>query len=260
MRWKPLFAVLLGLLMVGVMAGNSYALPQKPGSPIHSPETLIKVFTGSTALVQAQAFLKKLPVTLTLNLSSLSDVTFFGVALRPTDSGVYIPAYYIVQGAKPKDYPTLQEKFLEVAKSHFKARVSNIKIASSIEPSVKWNYAGSIEYITSAVSFLDQKGMLQLKGFYYYCIINENTIEYYAKTKVRGDVSPRAALKEIHLHVSGPKDYEKIDDFLPDGHIGPVTSYSQSVMVELHSNKVAQISASAGYTTNTLFQDGRPHI
>jgi hypothetical protein len=168
------------------------------------------------------------------------------------DDGAYIPAYYIVQGAKPKDYPCLQRKFEEFAENLFRVQVSDIKIASTIEPSVNWNYAGSIDWVTSTASSpFGQKGILELKGFYYYSI-DPSTTEYYAKTKVRGDVSSSdLALKDLHLRVSTQGTHEAIYDFLPDGHMDPMTSYSEAITVGLDSEKTAKISASAGYSVNT---------
>ncbi len=252
LKWKSLLAVLIGLLMVGVAAGSAYAMVQKPIHPILPSQPLTKAFTGPNAQIQARAFLKRLPVTLTLNFNTMNDITFIGIALRPVSNGVYIPAYYIVQGAKPGEYPLLQRKFTEFAESHFRVQVSNIKIASSIQPNVNWNYAGSIDYITHTASHLGQEGYLQLKGWYYYYIIDQHTVEYYAQTKLRGDVSSSAvAVKDLDLHVSRGHTHEVIDDFLPDGHIGPTTSYYESLTVELTPEDIAKISASAGYSVNT---------
>ncbi|WP_297517921.1 hypothetical protein [Thermococcus sp.] len=119
LKWRSLLAVLIGLLMVGVTAGSAYAMVQKPIHPILPSQPLTKAFTGPNAQIQARAFLKRLPVTLTLNFNTMNDITFIGVALRPVSNGVYIPAYYIVQGAKPGEYSLLQRKFTEFAESQF---------------------------------------------------------------------------------------------------------------------------------------------
>ncbi|NJE01181.1 hypothetical protein E3E42_04605 [Thermococcus sp. JdF3] len=224
MKRKFLLAVLLGLLVMGATTGSVPEEVQKPIHPILPSQPLTKAFTGPNAQIQARAFLKGLPVTLTLNFDTMNNITFIGIALRPAGNGTYIPAYYIVQGAKPWEYSLIQRKFTEFAEGHFRAQVSDIKIASSIEPNVNWNYAGSIDYITHTVSYLGQSGYLEFKGFYYYCVIDQNTIEYYAQTKLRGDVSSSAvAVKDLDLHVSRGHTHEIIDDFLPDGHVG---SYS----------------------------------
>lgn len=253
MKLKSLLVILIGLLMVGMATGTSYVSTQKPIYPIQPQRPLVKVFTGPEASLYAHSFVKGKAVTLAINFSAIKDATFIGIALRSADNGVYIPAYYVVQGANPNDYPYLQRKFEEFAENHFRAQVSDIKIASAIEPSINWNYAGSIDWITSTTSSpFGQKGVLELKGFYYYYPIDSSTTEYYAKTKVRGDVSSSdVALKNLHLRVSTQGTHEAIDDFLPDGHIGPVTSYSEAITVELDSEKTAKISASAGYSVNT---------
>ncbi|QDA31135.1 hypothetical protein FH039_05325 [Thermococcus indicus] len=252
MKRKSLLAVLLGLLVVGATTGSVHAVVQKPIHPILPSQPLTKAFTGPNAQIQARAFLKGLPVTLTLNFDTMNNITFIGIALRPAGNGAYIPAYYIVQGAKPWEYSLIQRKFTEFAEGHFRAQVSDIKIASSIEPNVNWNYAGSIDYITHTVSYLGQSGYLEFKGFYYYYVIDQNTIEYYAQTKLRGDVSSSAvAVKDLDLHVSRGHTHEVIDDFLPDGHIGPTTSYYESLTVELTPEEATKISASAGYSVNT---------
>lgn len=259
MRLKTMLAVLLGLLMVGVVWTSSYSIatniqpsPSPKLPPLEPPKEFFKVFTGKNAISQAKIFLAGKHLTLTIKLNSMKNVTFVGIALRPVGEDTYIPAYYIVEGAKPSQYQLLMKKFETFAKVHFSVKVSNVRVSSAIEPNVNWNYAGSIDWITSTTSFLNQKGVLELKGFYYYYIIDSNTIEYYAVTEVRGDVSSSwVSLKDLRLHVSREGTYEAIDDFLPDGHIGPTTSYSESVLIGLSSDKTAQISASAGYTVNT---------
>ncbi|MCD6373808.1 MAG: hypothetical protein J7L37_09770, partial [Thermococcus sp.] len=176
-----------------------------------------------------------------------------GIALRPVGNGVYAPAYYVVEGAKPEQYAVFQKKFAEFTRRHVRAKVSDLKIASTINPNVDWNYAGTIDWITHSVSYLElQKGYLEFEGWYYYYVVDENTVEYYGRTKIRGDVSSSGvAVKDISLHVSRGYSHETINDFLPDGHIGPVTSYQESIMVELDPEKIAKISASAGYSVNT---------
>lgn len=254
-----MLAVLLGLLVVEVTGTLSYSVatnihsslsPKLP--PLEPPKEFSKVFTGKNAVSQAEIFLAGKHLTLTVKFNSMKNLTFIGIALRPVGEDTYIPAYYIVEGAKPSQYQLLMKKFKTFAEAHFRSEVYNVRVNSAIEPNVNWNYAGSIDWITSTTSFLNQKGVLELKGFYYYYIIDSNTVEYYAVTKVRGDVSSsRVSLKDLRLHVSREGTYEAIDDFLPDGHIGPTTSYSKSVLVGLSSDKIAQISASAGYTVNT---------
>ncbi|ASJ00723.1 hypothetical protein [Thermococcus gorgonarius] len=252
MKWRLLLAVLLGLLVGGMATGSSYIPVQKPIYPAPPQGALTKVFTGPDASLHAHSFVKGKEVTLAINFSAIKDATFIGIALRPIGNGAYAPAYYVVQGAEPNDYPRLQRKFEEFAETHFRTQVSNIKIASAIEPNVNWNYAGSIDWVTSTSSLFGQKGVLELKGFYYYYPIDSNTIEYYAKTRVRGDVSSSdVALKDLRLRVSTGGTYEALEDFLPDGHMGPMTSYSEAITVELDSEKTAQISASAGYSVNT---------
>jgi len=259
LRWKSLFAVFLGLLIVEMIGTSSYSVatstqpsPSLKLPPLEPSKEFSKVFTGKNAASQAEAFLAGKHLTLIIKFNSMKNVTFVGIVLRPVDEDVYIPAYYIVEGAKPSQYQILREKFEAFAEAHFKAKVSNVRVNSALEPNVDWNYAGSIDWITSTTSFLNQKGVLELKGFYYYYVIDSNTIEYYAVTKVRGDVSSSwVSLKDLRLHVSRDGTYEAIDDFLPDGHIGPTTSYSESITIGLSSDKTAQISASAGYTENT---------
>ncbi|WP_460128227.1 hypothetical protein [Thermococcus prieurii] len=254
-----MLTVLLGLLIVEMIATSSYSIatglqssPSTKLPPLEPPKELSKVFTGKNAVSQAKAFLARKHLTLIIKFDSMKNVTFVGIALRPVGDDAYIPAYYIVEGAKPSQYQLLRKKFETFAEAHFKAEVSNVRVNSAIEPNVNWNYAGLVDWITSTTSFLNQKGVLELKGFYYYYIVDSNTIEYYAVTKVRGDVSSSwVSLKDLRLHVSREETYEAIDDFLPDGHIGPTTSYSESILIGLSSDKTAQISASASYTVNT---------
>ncbi len=259
LSWGYPVVILVGLLILGVTAGSAYSLGTNNGllySPVLLPlepsGDISKVFTGKDAVAHAEVFIAKRHLTLAIKLDSIKDITFIGIAIRSAGNGVYSPAYYVVEGAEPKQYPIFQKKFTEFAKSHFRTQVSNIKIASSIQPNVNWNYAGTVDWITHSASHLGQKGYLELKGFYYYHVIDQNTVEYYARTKIRGDVSSSAvAVKDMYLHVSRGHSHEAIDDFLPDGHVGPTTSYQESTTVEFTPDEVARISASAGYSMNT---------
>ena len=257
---KPLGVVLLGVVFIAFVGISSYGVtagvpPLKTPAlpPFKHFKGFSKVFTGKDAVKQAAKFLAGKRLTLRIGLGSEKNVTFVGVALRPVGENTYVPAYLIVEGATPAQYRALKREFEEFARVHFSTKVSGVKVSSTIEPNVNWDYAGSIDWITSTTgSFFSGKGVLELKGFYYYYPIDANTIEYYAKTKIRGDVSSSdMALKDLRLRVSKEGAYEAIDDFLPDGHIGPTTSYSEAVAVELSSDSAAKISASAGYSLNT---------
>jgi len=262
LKWKPLLGILLGLLVISSMATASLEEPasHKTTESIEPPTNfknivLTKVFSGKDASLEAMNFLARYRgrLTLEVDLRYLENITFIGISLRPTKNGYYIPAYYIVDKSAPMSRQEFQKRFDEITATLAKEPLIMPGDVLNVEPKVNWEYAGRIDYVTSHVTRNGRTGTIQQTGWYYYYFVDNYRVEYYAKIKIRGDMNSKdVALKELNLHVDrNGYTHETLGDFLPDGHIGPTTSYSESLMIEVDSGKTLRISAHGGYTKDT---------
>ncbi|AFL94767.1 hypothetical protein CL1_0559 [Thermococcus cleftensis] len=158
MKWKPLIAVLLGLLMVGMVlvSASDTVKPTKTSSipsdgisisplPGHEKGIIMKTFTGKLSLHLAEQFLQKYwdRLTLRIKFEEFGDATFVGIALRPLPSGAYVPLYYFGYDSDDLDVKTLTKDFYsEVSK--FENTPLEVKGALSDEPPRAWKYLGAI--------------------------------------------------------------------------------------------------------------------
>ncbi len=262
LKWKPLLGILLGLLVISRMATASLDEPASPRTmgSIEPPTdfkniVLTKVFSGKDASLEAMKFLARHRgrLTLEVDLRNLENITFIGISLRPLKEGYYIPAYYIVDKSAPMSRQEFQKRFDEITATLAKEPLIMAGDVLNVEPKVNWEYVGGIDYVTSHVTRNGRTGTIQQTGWYYYYFVDNYRVEYHAKIKIRGDMNSKdVALKELNLHVDrNGYTHETLGDFLPDGHIGPITSYSESLMIEVDSGKTLRISAHGGYTKDT---------
>ncbi|WP_048149357.1 hypothetical protein [Palaeococcus ferrophilus] len=269
MKWKPLMAVLIGLLMIGVAAKAAPSPASSGGydseTPVWGLERPIKpvnvsqhIFTGPGSVEKGKRFLKTFggQITLELNFSELSkhNITFFAVVLRPIPNGKYAPIYFIGDGLRHEDIEKFRWEFQRVVNDVLNRPIEG-RFSIASEPSREWHWIGSIRTITKSTSYPLTPGNAyqSLSSDYWYTEGTSGQYAYYAKVYHSGDMSSsEIAINELKLVVSAPTGYEFIGNghYLPDGHGGPKTTYSESSSFGFDGTTLV-FSASAGYNMET---------
>jgi len=290
MKWKPLFGVLLGLLMVGLSytsALSSYDSKQAPSlppykeKPIPTPPGIesglvVKTFTGPSSTVQAKSFLNQYwdKLTLRLNLNEFQNATFVGIALRPLPSGAYAPLYYFADDSSEHlDIHALNDLFTsEVTK--FADRPLSAEGALDYEPPREWKAIGRIRTITTSQEIKTERGdkvtvynklgadfwVTEARmGYYYYVYL---THEAKVPRKEDFPLNFRVAVKEVReratiLNPSPEQAYLGVGSFKPEGSGSssePTITWGLNIGIDSKGLPSAMAGFSESYTKGLVFK------
>ncbi len=284
-KWKPLFAVLLGLLMVegivfaGTFQNNIVESPSKdqpPISPISKKEIIIKMFVGKSGTRTAEQFLQKYwdKLTLRLNLEEFKDCTFVGIALKPLPGGMYSPLYYFgTEGSGYADPQVLRESFI-IEATRFANLPREMKGALGEEPPREWNSIGRISTVTTSREITTWRGervtvynkfgadfwVAEARmGYYYYVYMSHE-----AKVPSERDFPKdfRVAVKEVReratiLNPLPDSAYFGIGSFKPEGSGSssePTVTWGLNVDIDTTGLPNAGAGFSETYTKGLAFK------
>lgn len=223
MKWKPLFAVLLGLLMVGIAMAETSRPMIKPTESNNTldiklpPASLGKTmyFYGGDA-VKALTELEHNNMTLRIVLNyELSRITFLGVYENP-DGRVY---YYIVEGPAKKE--AALRDFIKNAR-HFSQRPT-FREASMLGRTRNWTDIGAITWKKASIGTTMEMGVTAefsyvstTSGMMYYLV----EIYQVAKPK-RHDIAVDEMVVDVSVPAEIPLSKIWISKWLPQMDGGP---------------------------------------
>ncbi|BAD85642.1 hypothetical protein, conserved [Thermococcus kodakarensis KOD1] len=252
MKWKPLFAVLLGLLMVGIAMAETSRPMIKPTESNNTldiklpPASLGKTmyFYGGDA-VKALTELEHNNMTLRIVLNyELSRITFLGVYENP-DGRVY---YYIVEGPAKKE--AALRDFIKNAR-HFSQRPT-FREASMLGRTRNWTDIGAITWKKASIGTTMEMGVTAefsyvstTSGMMYYLV----EIYQVAKPK-RHDIAVDEMVVDVSVPAEIPLSKIWISKWLPQMDGGPKRYYSYTSQISVDGNTLGY-SASASTSEDT---------
>lgn len=255
MKWKPLFAVLLGLLIVGIAiaetsrpmvnlteSSNTLDIKLPPASMGKT-----RYFYGRDA-VKALTELEHKNMTLRIVFDhELSRITFLGVHENP-DGRVY---YYIVEGPVKKE--TALRDFIKNAK-HFSQRPT-FKGVSMLGRTRNWIDIGAITWKKASIGTTMETGVTAefsyvstTSGMAYYLM----EIHQVAKPK-RHDIAVDEMTVDVSVPAEIPLSKIWISRWLPQTDGGPKRYYSYTSQMGVDGNL---LSYSASASTSEETTDG----
>ncbi|NJE06516.1 hypothetical protein E3E36_10270 [Thermococcus sp. M36] len=256
MKWKPLMAVLLGLLMVGVTAAGTNISTE--GAKESDNDTLdiellptpmgkMMYFYGDDA-VKALTEMDHKNLTLRIVPShGLSQVTFVGV-YRDTNGRVY---YYIVEGPVKKE--TVLRDFIKNAK-HFSQRPTCRKI-SVMGRTRDWTDIGAVTWKKASIGSTMEMGVTAefsyvstTSGMTYYLV----EIHQSGNPK-RSDIAVDEMTVDVSVPTRIPLSEIWISKWLPKMDGGPKKYYSYTSTINVEGNL---LSYSASASTSEETNDG----
>ncbi|NJE62140.1 hypothetical protein [Thermococcus sp. 21S7] len=256
MRWRPLLAVLLGLLMVGVTAAGTNISAK--GAKESNKDTLdiellpipmgkMMYFYGEDA-VKALAEMNHKNLTLRIVPSQgLSQVTFVGL-YRDTNGRTY---YYIVEGPVKKE--TVLRDFIKQAK-HFSQRPAHRKI-SIMGRTRDWADIGAVTWKKTSVGTTMEMGITAefsyvptTSGMKYYLVEI-----YQSGNPKRSDIAVDEMTVDISVPDRIPLSEIWISKWLPKMDGGPKKYYSYTSTINVEGNL---LSYSASASTSEETNDG----
>ncbi|WP_148882719.1 hypothetical protein [Thermococcus aciditolerans] len=288
MKWRPLLAILLGLLMVGGMVfagalqnnrGGIFEPPSKgqpPISPTPGKEVIMKTFVGKSSMHMAEQFLQKYwdKLTLRINLEEFGDCTFIGIALRPLPGGMYAPLYYFAnESSGYASLRILNESFTSEA-TKFVGLPLRVKGALGDEPRREWDSIGRISTITTSRDITTWRGdkvtvynklgvdfwVTEAKmGYYYYVYLSH---EAKVPSERNSPKDFRVAVKEVReratiLNPSREQAYFGIGSFKPEGSGSssePTVTWGLNVGIDTTGLPNAGAGFSETYTKGLTFK------
>ncbi|WP_010477147.1 hypothetical protein [Thermococcus zilligii] len=245
MKWKPSFAVLLGLLIVGSMVfadtlrDNMSEPTSKDQPPIFStPQkgVIMKTFVGESSTRTAGQFLRKYwdKLTLRVNLEEFRNCTFVGLALKPTPDGRYVPLYYFAMDDPVPANPQVLEESFTAEATRFVSLPMKMKGALGDEPPREWNSIGRISTVTASKEITTRRGnkvmvynkfgadfwVAEARMGYYYYVYTSHEAKVPSERDVPRDF--RVAVKEVRerttiLNPSPDRAYFGVGSFKPEG-------------------------------------------
>ncbi|WP_297550486.1 hypothetical protein [Thermococcus sp.] len=256
MKWKPLMAVLLGLLMVGVTAAGAdipTGKAKESGSgtldirPLPTPIGEMTYFYGDNAVKALMELSRKnIPLRI-LPGQELSQVTFLGV-YRDTNGRVY---YYIVEG--PVKTKTVLNDFIKNAE-HFSQRPTRRKI-SIMGHTRDWNDIGAITWKKVFIGTTMEMGITAefsyvstTSGMMYYLV----EIHQSGNPK-RSDIAVDKMTVDVSVPNEIPLSETWISRWLPKTDGGPKKYYSYTSQISVDGNL---LSYSASASTSEETNDG----
>ncbi|QDA30836.1 hypothetical protein FH039_03345 [Thermococcus indicus] len=256
MRWKPLFAVILGLLVVGVTAAgtNTSAEVAKESDkdtldidPISTPTGKMMYFYGEDA-VKALVEMNRKNLTLRIVPSQeLSQVTFLGV-YEDTGGRVY---YYIVEGPVKKE--TVLRDFVKKAKN-FSQRPARRKI-SIMGRTRDWTEVGAVTWKKVFIGNTMEMGVMAEFSY----VSTTSGMKYYlveihqSSNPKRSDIAVDEMAVDISVPTRIPLSEVWISKWLPKMDGGPKKYYSYTSTINVEGNL---LSYSASASTSEETNDG----
>lgn len=257
MKWESLFAVLLGLLMVGVATAETNPPMVKPIESNDNntldielppaPMGKMMYFSGEDA-VKALAELEHKNITLRITTDhELSRITFLGVYENP-DGRVY---YYIVEGPVKKE--TALRDFIKNAK-HFSQRPTSREV-SVLGRTRNWIDIGAITWKKASIGTTMEMGVTAefsyvptTSGMIYYLV----EIHQVAKPQ-RHDIAVDEMTADVSVPAEIPLSEIWISKWLPRMDGGPKRYYSYTPQISVDGNL---LSYSASASTSEETNDG----
>jgi len=252
--WKPLFAVMIGLMMVGMAAAGADVSMGKADEfdngtlDIRLPPTPlgeVTYFCGDNAVKALMELSRKnLPLRI-LPGQGLSQVTFLGV-YRDTNGRVY---YYIVEG--PVKTETVLKDFIKNAR-HFSQRPTLRKI-SMVGHTRDWNDIGAITWKKVFIGTTMEMGVTAEFSY----VSTTSGMTYYL-VEIHQSGNPKRsdiALDKMTVDVSVPNEIPLsetwVSRWLPRTDGGPKKYYSYTSQISVDGNLLGySASASTSEETN----------
>lgn len=269
-RLKLLGVLLLSLLVLGSTSSMAFT-PTKPKDTLPANPANVdfnvltkKLFSGEPVYFYGKdapknaqrlidALHNKLGVVIDFNKANISDISFIGIVIKPTNGDRYYTAYYIVKGSID-----LQNEIMNLQKLSEDVRKLDLSYAPSplsLEVSDNWNRIGSISWKRSTLVYLGQYVYIEFKADYSYVTTTSGQYWYLVHTTHQGrPTTSNIAVKSLEtiMDANHPQNtWQQIEDWCPKNNGGPTTIYSYTFTVdnanEGSATATVSYETSAGY-------------